>query len=336
MKFEFKKYNKITNTYDSKHVKGVKMAMVDQKIPDIWSITEKIHGSNFACYSDGETCQFASRNNMLNDDQSDAFYNFRSIKQDTIKSINKLCNDVKRSDSTVNYIIVYGELFGGMYEHEDVAKVNQSRVQKGVQYCPDLHFKLVDIYLNRNDDSEYLHIESLYLVCLKLQIDFIYPIFNGTLDECLEYQNDFDSLIYKDYNLPDVGENICEGIVIKPTTSFYDRRGNRAIFKSKNAKFAEKAGEKKRPPKEIKELSMEDQNEVNMSLSYVTMARLENIESKIGKLEEAKQIGQFIKEFMYDVIEDIKYETEIAIGKPARIAVSRQAKELIMQKLYES
>ena len=346
MTFEFKKYNKITNTYDQKNLNGVKMAMAIQNIPDIWTVTEKIHGSNFACYvtkeNDNFITQFASRNNLLSADEADAFYNFRSIMDHIESKMIVLFGKLGESneDAPFKSIIVYGELFGGLYEHKEVKKHNQSKVQKGVQYCPDLNFKVIDIFLNRDGvhttegGSGYLHPELLYCTCNEIEVDYIKPIFNGTLDECIEFHNDFDSEIYKDYSLPDVGENVCEGVVIKPIHPFYDQRGNRAIFKNKNDKFAEKASQKKRPVKQTKELTDEDKKQMEIANDYVTMPRLNNIESKIGQLEEAKQIGQFIQAFMLDVIEDVKYETGIELDKPARIFISKQAKELIMKKLY--
>lgn len=338
--FEFKKYNKITNTYDSKNLNGVKMAMLTQNIPDLWNVTEKIHGSNFACYvNENDPIQFASRNNLLSNDEADAFYNFRSIREKISSDSIALFHAIKSDRPEVKSIIVYGELFGGLYEHKEVEKVQQSKVQKGVQYCPDLNFKVFDVFLNvdgvhhTETGSNYLSPVSMDAYCDMFGVDYVSPIYQGSLDECLEYQNDFNSAIFNDYELPDVGDNVCEGVVIKPVTPFYDNRGNRAVFKNKNAKFAEKAGEKKRPVKQAKELSPEDIIQMNVAQDYITLQRLNNIESKIGQLEEPKQIGQFIKEFMKDVIEDVKYESGIELDKPARIFISKKAKELIMEKL---
>jgi len=341
--FEYKKYNKITNTYDSKNLNGVKMAMAIKKIRDLWSVTEKIHGANFACYVerigtgyDDFNVQFASRNNLLNNDESDSFYNFRSIKEQVRFDVIELHERCSEKVGDVN--IIYGELFGGLYEHEDVKKSNQSRVQKGVEYCPDLNFKVFDMYHipegGNVDNGHYIGADDVKHLCDKIGVDYVKEIFRGTLDECLEHQNDFNSEIFKDYDLPDIGENVCEGVVIKPLIPFYDMRGNRAIFKNKNNKFAEKAGQKKNKVTQNKELSPEDKKQIELADQYVTMNRLNNIESKIGELVEAKQIGQFIKALMLDVIEDVKYEDGVELDKPARIFVSKQAKQLIMDKLY--
>lgn len=341
MSFEYKKYDKITNTYDSKNLNGVKMAMGIKKVRDVWSVTEKIHGANFACYvrknNDGYDVQFASRNNLLSNDESDSFYNFRSIKE-------RITNDVinfhdRCHDNNGDINIIYGELFGGLYDHDDVKQGQQSRVQKGVEYCPDLNFKVFDVFYiyegGNVDQGQYLQDDDVKHICDSIKLDYIKEIFRGTLDECLEHQNDFNSEIHNDYQLPDIGENVCEGVVIKPLSPFYDMRGNRAIFKNKNNKFAEKAGQKKNKVTQNKELSPEDKKQIELANDYVTINRLNNIESKLGELVEAKQIGSFIKAFMLDVIEDVKYEDGVELDKPARIFVSKQAKELIMTKLYE-
>jgi len=343
--FNFKKYDKITNTYDNKHVKSVKMALETQKITDLWLITEKIHGANFACYVKGNDdymdeslylYQYASRNNLLTDDQSSSFYNFGSIKPETTVKMCELYKSIyDGSTKVVDEIIIYGELFGGMYEHSEVEKVNQSRVQKGVQYCPDLHFKIFDIYIRYDDDSsEYMNPSYLNKICYDVGVDRIVPRFHGTLDECLAYDNDFDSGIYLDYGLPSVGVNVCEGYVIKPVEPFYDYRGNRAIFKNKNDKFKEVAGERKNKVCKVVELSDEDREQFELIEQYVTMNRLNNLESKMGELEEAKQIGQFIKGMCLDVIEDLKYELDVELDKPARGYLSKASKTIIMEKLY--
>jgi len=312
------------------------MSMEENNIEDLWLVTEKIHGANFACYVNELNSQYASRNNLLSEDESDSFYNFGSIKVETNEKMNELFKSIyDGSTKVVDEIIVYGELFGGMYEHSEVKKVNQSRVQKGVQYCPDLHFKIFDIYIRYDDGSnEYMNPNYLNKICYDVGVDRIVPRFHGTLDECIAYENDFDSGIYLDYGLPSVGINVCEGVVIKPVRPFYDYRGNRAIFKNKNDKFKEVAGERKNKVSQVVELSDEDKKQFNLVDQYVTMNRLNNLESKIGELEEAKQIGQFMKGISMDVIEDLKYEMDIELDKPARGYLSKSSKILIMEKLY--
>ena len=331
---EFKRFPKITNTYDSKHVTSVKIAMYDQKIQDEWVIKEKIHGSNFACYMNDDEIRFASRNNFLSDDETNSFFNFRSIRNKVEDDMVLLYNYLMIGAPEADYIVVYFELFGGNYIHPDVPKNNQSKVQKGVSYCPDLNIKVLDIRFVIGEDSVFVTPKYIESSCVKFNIDCAKIKFKGTLDECLAYPNDEQSEIYKEYNLPVLEDNVCEGVVISPSMPFYDNRQNRAIFKNKNTKFSEKAGEKKRAIKIPKELTDEDRQQIELVDAYVTMNRLNNIESKLGTLEEPKQIGSFIKAMMLDVIEDVKYEEDIELDKPARVFVSKQVKALIMERLY--
>jgi len=345
--FKFKKYDKITNSYDGKHVRAVKMAMLEQNIEDVWIVTEKIHGANFACYVKPNedymddtpySIQYASRNNLLSESESDAFYNFQSIKADVSEKVKELYKNIYDGDTAdVDEIIVYGELFGGSYDHPDVERVNQSRVQKGVMYCPDLHFKAFDIFIRYNDGDEmYMNPAFFNKICFDVGVDYIPAKLIGTLDECLSYQNDFNSLIYVDYDLPDVGENTCEGVVIKPIYPFYDNRGNRAIFKNKNDKFKEVAGERKNKVTQPIELSDKDKEHFELVERYTTMNRLNNLESKIGELEEAKQIGEFMKGMCVDVNEDIKFELDVLLTKRAKGHLIKMVKTLIMEKLYNT
>ncbi len=238
-----KTYPSIENSYQAKHMdfirtNGFAMANV------VWCVTEKLHGSNLGVYCDATGCQTASKNNMLQESESDSFYKFGTIKETVYKN----CADL--FDYVVNYfgsgdiknIIVYGELFGGAYSHPDVPKNNQvSSVQKGVFYSPDIHFHIVDVVVvYENDQEMFLNYFLVERICKDLEIPWAEILFSGTMDKCLEYPNDGQSTIPGILGLPVLEDNIVEGTVVKPVIAEFFACGSRVILKNKNEKFKEK------------------------------------------------------------------------------------------------
>jgi len=113
----------------------------------------------------------------------------------------------------------------------------------------------------------------------------------------IKYNNEFESGIYKLFNLHEIENNICEGVVIKPIVDL--KMGeSRVILKSKNEKFMEKA---KAPKQKVKkELSDDDKNFLEEVFKYITENRLNNVLSKMCELTE-KDFGKLLKEFQKDI-----------------------------------
>jgi hypothetical protein len=64
----------------------------------------------------------------------------------------------------------------------------------------------------------------------------------GTLSECIKFDIKINSTIPKLLGLPEIAKNIIEGVVVKSIDNITmpgSRDASRAIWKVKNAKFAE-------------------------------------------------------------------------------------------------
>jgi Rnl2 family RNA ligase len=135
-------------------------------------------------------------------------------------------------------------------------------------------------------------------------------LFQGTVDECLQYPDDFPSHISGWLGLPPIEDNICEGIVIRPLKPIYFHNGARVLLKSKNSRFAEKKAEKKRPVFTTGNLSHSEalKSLIVLSDEYVTENRLNSVISKIGEVSMPRDTGKLIGLLSKDVQEDFLKE----------------------------
>ena len=298
-KSKFTKYNSIENI-SSKRLKDLE-DQTDISKDKIWWVTEKVHGSNFSIWYNKETDKvfYGKRNSFLTEKEGKTFLNVQTIFPILEEKIRKLTSYIV----DFNEIIVYGEIFGGSYEHPSV-EVNKEakRVQKGVEYTPNTEFIAFDLKIDGKYTNKVLEQELL------MKSGFLYsePLMEGTIDECKQFDVEtFKTTIPSKLGLPEIENNFAEGVVITPITPLFDKRGSRWIFKKKRSNFSEVIGKKKQIytvssyPPEIEELK-------NDMLRYVTDQRLSNVLSKIqtGESIEKSDFGKVIGLFQKDVYEE--------------------------------
>lgn len=299
----FKKYSSIENSFD-----GAFMEKVRNHTPfdARFVVQEKVHGSNCSFLCDGQQIQFAKRTAVVADNED--FYQWQEQAERYRERIFKVYGMLKECFSDLQSIIVYGEMFGGAYPHKAVKRIGaMSAIQKGVYYCPAHDFYGFDIYVYTPDEAFYLDVDTTNHIFA--EADFLYAetLFEGTLDECLAYPNAFPSTLYKHFGLPEIEDNICEGVVIRPKDPLYIPNGSRIIIKSKNARFAEKKGVKHAPkvpkavPDEVAEL-------FTLAEAYFTAPRLDDVKSHIGEVSFPKDLGRVSGLLAKDVLEDFLKE----------------------------
>ena len=321
---EFKKYSSIENSYRLE---------MRNKILEYgfnrydWVVTEKVHGANFSFWLNDEGYKMAKRTSFLCD--GDNFYNYEFVEdlyKDRLFLLYNICmtllEDLKEGgniefDGNLE-VVLYGEIFGGNYPAEGVEKVtNAKNVQKGVFYCPHNDFYAFDLKVNR----QYINYD---LFCeIMEQCGFLYakPMYRGAYNECLAYPNEFTTTIPALFDLPEIEDNVCEGVVLKPVVAMRFPNGERVILKNKNEKFSEK--QKERKPRKEKELpldlSITDEEQVILDgiLTYVTENRLRNVISKEGEITD-KMFGKLSGLFMKDIMDDWKKDNNIEIESASR------------------
>lgn len=296
----FVKYSSITNSYDEKFISKIIYLGYDKLE---WVVTNKIHGANFQFITDGLTVWCASKNGLLG--EGDNFFNYQRVLEKYRERVLEVFGVISRTSSVpVSEISLHGELFGGTYNHPDVARVpGASKIQKGINYTPDNDFYLFDVKIDGVlCDYDFAMGLSHYFGC-----PYANELKRGTLQECLEYPNDFQDPTHKFYGLPTIEDNITEGTVIRPVKPLFigapdDEHFKRIILKNKNEKWTEKA----HAPKKVvgvTDLSDEVQAQISHLNEFITENRLDNVISHFGEVQD-KEFGKFIGEFSQDVWED--------------------------------
>jgi Rnl2 family RNA ligase len=303
---QFKKYNSIENTFDKDFVEKIFTEGIDKQE---YVVQEKVHGSNVCFITDGETVSFGKRTGLV--EANEKFYDYEELLERYTSKIIDLFAIVKAKLPDVKSITAFGEMFGGKYPHPDVKNDSKvSLIQKGVSYCPTHEFYAFDLYVTVEESGRYLSVDDASVFFEQGKFFYAKSLFRGTLKECLQYPNTFQSQISAWLGLPPIEDNICEGVVIRPIVPAYLRNGSRVLLKNKNTRFAEKKSIKKRVPKLFVEPSYSEllNNMLSVTEQYVTENRLNNVVSKIGQISVPKDTGKLIGLFSKDVLDDFLKE----------------------------
>jgi len=299
---EFKKYSSIENTYDKELMEKIKSEGFDSLQ---YVVQEKVHGANCCFVTDGQAVQFAKRTSLV--EAGELFYNYEELLERYKEKVIRLFQQIKEKYPDTKTVLVYGEMFGGKYPHPDVKNCSKvMNIQKGVFYSPIHEFYGFDIYVSGEERGRYLSVDEANMFFEEGNFLYAKTLFKGTLDECLKYPNDFQSLIAGWLGLPDIEDNICEGIVIRPVEPVFFGNGSRLLLKNKNSKFAEKKAIKKRQPRLYVEPTYSEalNEQLLVTEEYVTENRLNNVISKIGHISVPKEMGKLIGLFSKDMLDD--------------------------------
>lgn len=303
---EFKKYSSIENSFNREFMEHM-VAEMPQDLKFV--VQEKVHGANTSFLCDGETVRFAKRTSILEDDEQ--FYDYPELLERYKDQVLNLFTDIKAKYPEVTQISLFGEMFGGLYPHDDVKVEHKvSLIQKGVCYSPNHEFYGFDIYLFTEESGRFLPVDEVNDLFEANSFFYARTLFQGTLTECLKYPNAFQSKIAEWLGLPTIEDNICEGIVIRPVIPMYLRNGSRVLIKSKNERFAEKKSVKKRNKIFTEPIPYSEalQDLIAESEAYVTENRLTNVVSHIGEVHFPKDFGKVMGLFSKDVLDDFLKE----------------------------
>jgi Rnl2 family RNA ligase len=272
-------------------------------------VQEKVHGSNVCFITDGQTVGFGKRTGFV--EAGEKFYDYETFVERYNPKIIALYTIVKEKHPDIKTITVYGEMFGGRYPHRDVKNNAQiPMIQKGVFYCPTHEFYAFDLYVTTGESARYLPVDEMNGFFEQGHLFYARTVFKGTLNECLQHPNDFQSLISTWLGLPPLENNVCEGVIIRPVEPMWLRNGSRVLLKNKNARFAEKKAIKKREPKLFVESTYSEILNALLPVAeqYVTENRLNNVISHIGQITLPNEIGKLIGLFSKDILTDFLKE----------------------------
>ena len=267
------KYPKMNNTYSNKTIDFFR-----ETIPEIdtikYVITEKIHGANFQVMIEDGKITCATRNRILENDAT--FHGFQDVVIPLIaKSLIRNYFDKP--------VRLFGEFFG-------------KSIQKGVKYFDEKSIQFFDMTIENN----FVSFDNFMITMDQCNLPTV-PVINASisLQDAINFDvENFKSVINEDIE----GENIAEGIVIKPVRELWVGH-DRFVLKKKSDNFAEKV-KRKKPiiEKQVNEVLVKWKNVV---AEYVTSNRMDNLFSKIGVIGSEKEIGKYMAEYMKDVKEDV-------------------------------
>ena len=339
----FKKYSSIENAITRDFMERVWAEMPEDLE---WVVQEKVHGANTSFLCDGEEMRFAKRTSVLSDDEK--FYDFQTLLEAYSPRVLSLFGRIREAHPAVTVISVFGEMFGGRYAHEGVAAVKgMPLIQKGVNYTPTHEFYGFDIYVFEGEIGYYLAVDEVNALFVAEGFFYARTLMRGSLAECLNYPNAFQSKISQWLGLPDIDDNICEGVVIRPVTPQYLRNGSRVLIKSKNARFAEKKSVKARNKLFTEPVPYSDSLKALLPEleTYVTENRLNNVISHIGEVALPKDFGKIMGMFSKDILDDFLKEhggEYTALDKCEQKSLNRElnklstgfVKEILLCKAY--
>lgn len=268
----FKKYNSLENHYNGKYL---------NKIPNDWKNvrycgTEKLDGANLSLFFEpNQPMKYGKRSNWINEGED--FFNIQNVLPNYASEIlyfRVLADNLGKS------IRVYAELYG-------------EGINGRIHYGNGKYIKAYDVMIDEKwltqDEVDKLIVESKGI----LDNFFVKPIVFNNLIEALSY--DVESHKYCNYLGND---RPIEGIVIRPYDDIFSfHTGERFIIKKKSIAFADQMKVKS---DKAKEFSPEMLNAAEEFKRYITKNRMIDLFSKHGPIQEANQMGNYIKLFIED------------------------------------
>lgn len=261
----FKKWPSIENSYREKFI-DVFLAEFPELEQETFQITEKLHGSNVQLFFvPNQPRRIGSRNQWVDE----GFYNVGAI----LPVYESLFADLQKGVEEGGYTLrLFGELFG-------------PGIQKGVDYG----IKRI-LFFGAMIDDELQPPTEVQAMVGDFYVPFVAEV--EGLQAALDFNSEFET---------NLGEGICEGVVIQPRDKVYRNAGGHTfLLKKKNEAFKEKASAKKPAQPQDPELVR-----LNAEFTlYITENRLQSVFSKHGEIEDPKQIGQYIRLVLADAKED--------------------------------
>jgi hypothetical protein len=141
-------------------VNHLSLNLIEQcKKIDSWCVCEKVHGSNFGFhwFQESNSIKYLKRSSFI--ENNDPFFNYKEMLPDTLPKIEMIIKIVNEKYSELNEIIIFGELFGGIYPN---MKSKYKAIQKEVYYSPNLHFYAFDIYIKKNNEENGYFLDLYY------------------------------------------------------------------------------------------------------------------------------------------------------------------------------
>merc|ERR1711976_34595 len=284
------RYPKFNNHYVEKHLQHIRKQLETYDSDDRKFVaTEKLHGSNFSIYTDGENIKCARRNDFLAENEN--FHGGQLIAEQMKPKVLELHKAIKETETEDFILILFGEVTG-------------ERVQLGISYG-DNAVRLFDICVYKTESVKFLEHADFVSFCKKFEIETVPVIAEGSLDELLGLNPEFDSRVLGTEN------NTAEGLVLKHVKELEFGHGSdieRLMLKYKCKKF----DEIQNAPKVKKNAAVGDEGLQFLAFEFeplITFARLQAVKSKL--IQKQAKNRQFMTQEMFDdILQDMNDESK--------------------------
>ena len=292
------------------HIVNLNMSMIDtliQKYTQIFTVEEKIDGSNFYFACDGSTVIRGKRNCTITDDIT--FYG----ASDTNLVKLKPCMMQLYQRLSINNAILY--LYGELIP-------TQKRIQYIVNGDPNSYFIAYDLRLvPKGGDQEATWVPKIQWYDHAIQSGFMVvpTLFTGTLQQCIQFDVDnAKSCIPRLINPNTQLQSPIEGIVIKSPV---------CVFKKKSANFSEIETNivLKRA---VREKCERNNRAIQLLTTMLTNNRIDNVISHIGNDMVPDPI-RLSNAVVRDAIQEAQDDPTSVIHQVSRHKLSDIKKQLI-------
>lgn len=292
----FIKWIEIENAYRHKIIQKY-----FDEFPELYKETfiklPKLDGANFSVIIDSDrNVNFASRNQTLGEMTS--FYNYDVLfkKEEYQNFINEQKEDcayhgVTRQivgelcGNSINGRIKYGDLFWrffGVYEKKDGSDIVENLTPSEIYESDIFSITL------RLEDREHLNMED-------------YNSFTEMIASINLRQADAYSVNWKDE--PKFGDNLLEGVVIRPYGNNYFNHNGLFIVKHKNPEFDGKQGKLKKDSVLTEDITL---NLIEYGRDYINTNRTKDLFSKYGEMESMHKFKEYMDNYFRDFIGDFR------------------------------
>ncbi len=281
-------YEKMPKTFS-------KLELSEKELNDVnkvkWVVTEKVHGANFSLVYEDRQLLFAKRKDYLSWDAD--FFGFQQVVNDIEDRVLGLFEELSLELKADKYIL-YGELFGGKYPHPDVpADPDVEAIQTGIYYAPSVQFCAFDLAIETNGKKEYLDYDKAMKYWDQYGILYAKPLLIGKVNEVQNFNIRIHSSIPSQLGLPELEQNLIEGVVVKPLHHHHLNLSLRPVVKLKNPEFDEEKKFHESEAWSFKKKVISKSEELTFILEEISMYingnRLQSAISKTGKIDRGNE-----------------------------------------------
>jgi Rnl2 family RNA ligase len=256
----------------------------------------------------------------------------------------------------LDFIVVYGELFGGFYPSQWDVEVSQRvgesvckvpldirAVQEGVYYSQDLDYMVFDVgCVMMNGEFVFLSFEEMQAYVKKTK--FLVSEALAIVDHFpTDYNLNFKSYLARQINEHVFETNIAEGIVVRPLeeivlqSSSANQAPTRCIIKMKNAKFSEELEDLKDGCSDTSSISQLKSSYQFCFAKLINTNRLQAVLSKdvgVVTVENKGSVSQALADDAWETFYE-KFATTVQIRSwdDARTHVLRECERLVQMHL---